>query len=113
MDDFCALEFNEGGNELPSNTTKNTVRDWVLGRVVLRRMEGSGKYALQRTFIHVFQHDIDRTIPNVETLTANNTKQKEGLNTTTIQNCGKPSNNYILERFGHDSISRRPKYSAK
>lgn len=99
---------------MPSNTTKNSVRDWVLGRVVLSRIEGrKWKYALQRTFIHVFQHDVDRTIPNVETLTTNNTKQKEDSNTTTIRNCEKPSNNYILERFGHDSLSRRPRYSAK
>ena len=64
---------------MPSNTTKNSVWDWILGRVVLRRIEESGKYTLQRTFIHVFQHDVDRAIPDVETLATNDTKQNEGL----------------------------------
>ena len=77
MDDFCALQFNEGGNKLPSNTAQNTVWNWVLGRVVLNRMGRSGKYALERTFVHVFQHDVDGTVSDVEALTANNTKQKD------------------------------------
>ena len=76
-------------------------------------MKEKGTYALERALVHVFQHNVDGAVTNEKTLASNDTKKKERQNTATIRSCGTPLNNYILERFGHGSPLRLPKYSAK
>ena len=85
----------------------------MLWRVVLQRRIKYRKYTLKRTFVHVFQNNIDRTIANIKALTTNNTKQKDWHIPHTIRSCEIPLNNYILERFDHDWILKQPIYSTK